>query len=102
MFSRILSVALGAVLIVRAPAPAAQPARAEAAQELQDLLAASRGVAPSLCTLAADGMYSWGGSRWYAPAEAITSDVRTRLRLERKRRLTSDESRALLQGIAST
>src|SRR5687768_7750167 len=77
------------------------PARAAAAQEVRELLSSARGVAPSMCAMAADGLYSWGG-RWQAPAEAVRSDVRTRLRTHTKRRLTSDETAALLEGIAST
>src|SRR5207237_982885 len=62
-------------------------------QEVRELLGAARGVAPSLCTLAADGVYSWGG-RWQAPAEAVQSDIRSRVRTLQHRRLTGDETRA--------
>src|SRR5207253_4854845 len=61
---------------------------------------AARGVAPSLCTLAADGVYSWGG-RWTAPAEPIRSDIRSRVQRMHRKHLAADESRALLEGIAS-
>jgi len=96
MISKVLSFVIGAFMVSGTPSRAA-PA---AAQELRELLAASRGVAPSLCSLAADGLSSWGG-RWQAPAEAIQSDVRKRVHVERRQRLASDEAGALMQGLAS-
>jgi HEAT repeat protein len=97
MFSRVLSFALGALV---ASHGASEGSIVGARQEVRDLLVSARGVAPSLCTLAADGLGSWGG-RWQAPAEAIRSDIRTRVRQIRFQRLTQDESRALLDGLAS-
>ena len=103
MLTRMLSLMVGTLILTDTAALAAAGDATQArtpALELRTLLVAARGVAPSVCTLAADGVYSWGG-RWMAPAEAITSDVRTRLRSMHKRRLETDDARALLDGIAS-
>src|ERR671937_546332 len=97
MHTSFISYAVGALLLHGVPAA---PAAASPAQEVRELLAAARGVAPSLCTLAADGIYSWGG-RWSAPAEAVQSDIRTKVHALRRRHLTQDESRVLMEGIAS-
>src|SRR3954465_4876650 len=88
------------VALVATNASPARSAPTAAAQEVRELLAASRGVAPAMCTLAADGVSSWGG-RWYAPAEAVRSTIRSRLNSRGKRRVTADDMRALMEGIAS-
>ena len=101
MFSKLASFTLGLLVVSNGrPAPAAPVASASSAQDVRELLVAARGVAPSLCTLAADGVYSWGG-RWTAPAEPVRSDIRSRVQKMHRRHLATDESRALLEGIAS-
>ena len=102
MFSKLASFTFGLLVVTNGRAvPAAPAAPVSAAQDVRELLVAARGVAPSLCTLAADGVYSWGG-RWTAPAEPVRSDIRSRVRRLHRRHLAADESRALLEGIAST
>jgi HEAT repeat protein len=101
MISKLVSFALGAGLM-GASAAVPHPSSLAAQQDIQELLAAARGVSATFCTLAADGVFSWGG-RWLAPAEAVRSDIRSRMQFNRRnRRLSADESRALLTGIAST
>jgi len=97
MFSKLASFTLG-LLVMSNGRPSSSTAAA--AQEVRELLIAARGVAPSLCTLAADGVYSWGG-RWTAPAEPVRSDIRSRVRRYHRRHLEADDARALLDGIAS-
>src|SRR5438034_8282682 len=102
MFSKLASFTFAVLVVANGRAvPAAPAAPVSAAQDVRELLVAARGVAPSLCTLAADGVYSWGG-RWTAPAEPVRSDIRSRVRRLHRRHLAADESRALLEGIAST
>jgi len=99
MFSKLAPFTFGILVVTNGRAVPAAPV--SAAQDVRELLVAARGVAPSLCTLAADGVYSWGG-RWTAPAEPVRSDIRSRVRRLHRRHLAADESRALLEGIAST
>src|SRR5256885_9585407 len=110
MFSRLAMFSL-AITLARGSQPVeftteSQPAVSAAAPSVRDLLTAARGVAPSMCTLAGDGVFSWGG-RWHAPAESMRSDVRAVFRDREggrggaRRALTADDATALLEGVAS-
>src|SRR5436309_221234 len=69
---------LSIFLLLTLALPRAQ--RAEG-PDVRELLVAARGVAPAICALAADGVWSGGwGSGWSAPITPISSDLRGRLR----------------------
>src|SRR5262245_51832113 len=73
----------------------------EARVDARELLAAARGVAPSVCKLAADGASNgWGGS-WDAPDVAIRADVRELVRGIRRAELERGEFQALLDALGS-
>src|SRR4051812_49196432 len=99
MFSRVVFLTVGTLLLTDG-APVAAGSPAAGAQEVRELLAASRGVAPAMCTLAADGLFNWGG-RWSAPAEAVKSDIRSRVRKMHRHALSADESQTLIGSIGS-
>src|SRR5690348_10617231 len=75
--------------------------------DVREVLGSARGVAPTICLLAADGVASsgrwgWGGGGyWDAPAMAIGSEVRMRVREMLRARLNSDDDRALLDGLSA-
>src|SRR4051812_5727727 len=113
MFTKFATLAI-AIALTKNTLPAAPTLAAEsdssatraAVPTLREVLGAARGVAPTMCTLAGDGVFSWGG-RWHAPAEATRSDVRGALkehidgRRRSRRVLSADDAAALMQGIAS-
>src|SRR3954470_16224840 len=67
---------------------------------LRDLLTSARGVAPTLCSLAADGVWTgrWGGGMWNAPVVSVGQEVRVEIRRALSNRLSADDTRALLEG----
>jgi hypothetical protein len=73
------------------------------ALSLRDLLTSARGVAPALCALTADGVWTgrWGGGMWDAPVVSIGPEVRVDVRRALKAPLTADDTRALLDGLAA-
>src|SRR6266516_3979388 len=92
-------------IFVTAAMPRVAPTAAPAATmhhhtpDVRELLVSARGVAPSVCLLAADGVAStgrWGGGFWDAPAMSIGAEVRMRIREMMRARLGSDDRRALL------
>src|SRR5205085_2483351 len=74
-------------------------ASSAAALSLRDVLTAARGVAPTLCALAADGVWTgrWGGGMWDAPVVSVGPEVRVEVRRALKNRLSPDDTRALLE-----
>src|SRR3954464_484725 len=69
--------------------------------DLRELLASARGVAASVCALAADGATNgWGGS-WDAPDVAVRADVRQLVRNMRVASLDRAETQALLDALGS-
>src|SRR5690242_3582727 len=71
--------------------------------DVREVLESARGVAPSICLLAADGVAStgrWGGG-WDAPAMSIGAEVRMRLREMMRARLSSDDERALIGALGA-
>src|SRR5262245_8064634 len=83
--------------------PDQPPAAAVAgAPDLPEALQAARGVAPSLCLLATDGIGNGWGGGWGAPVMPLgTSDVRGRVRSLHRSGLTPDERRAFVTGLAA-
>src|SRR4051812_28542611 len=72
--------------------------------DVREILGSARGVAPSICMLAADGVAStgrWGGGFWDAPAMSIGSEVRMRIREMMRARLDREDQRALLDALGS-
>ncbi|PYP99766.1 MAG: hypothetical protein DMF82_23850, partial [Acidobacteria bacterium] len=91
---------LSIFLLLTLALPRAQ--RAEG-PDVRELLVAARGVAPAICALAADGVWSGGwGSGWSAPITPISSDLRGRLRSLHKSPLSPDEGQALVAGLGAT
>ena len=75
--------------------------RVDRRADVRDLLASARGVAPSVCALAADGASNgWGGS-WDAPDLAVRADVHQLVRDMRRTSLDRAESQALLDALGS-
>src|ERR1700754_4735228 len=107
MVTRILTFAFaasinGVVVGGILPIPAqGRAAISETRVDARELLAASRGVAPSVCALAADGASNgWGGS-WGAPDVALRGDVRELVRGMRRATLDRAEVQALLDALGS-
>jgi len=74
--------------------------------DVREVLASARGVAPTVCLLAADGVAStgrWGrgGGFWDAPAMSIGGEVRMRVREMLRARLDAEDQRALLDGLGA-
>ena len=76
--------------------------------DVRELLASARGVAPTVCLLAADGVAStgrWGGGGgggfWDAPAMSIGAEVRMRVREMLRARLDAEDQRALLDALSA-
>src|SRR5215470_8289438 len=84
------------------PIPNQNRVAVETRVDARELLAASRGVAPALCTLAADGASNgWGGGSWDAPDLSVRADVHELVRGMRRSALSSGEVQALLDGLSS-
>src|SRR6185312_1853301 len=83
--------------------PAGRAALHHHTPDVRELLTSARGVAPSICLLAADGVASTGrwGSGWDAPAMSIGGEVRMRLREMMRARLSSDDERALIDALGA-
>src|SRR5437763_1289056 len=72
--------------------------------DVRELVTSARGVAPTVCMLAADGVAStgrWGGGYWDAPSMSIGTEVRMRIREMLRARLDRDDQRALLEALGS-
>src|SRR5437762_4358870 len=74
--------------------------------DVREVLASARGVAPTVCLLAADGVAStgrWGrgGGFWDAPAMSIGGEVRMRVREMLRARLAAEDRRALLDALSA-
>jgi HEAT repeat protein len=90
----------GGVISLPVPQGRAGDDAPSGAPDVRDLLNAARGVAPTVCALAANGALN-GGWGWDAPNVAIHADIRGTMRDLRTGTLDDAQGRALLDALGS-